>query len=133
MFERSVQPRPGQREQIGDGFAVAQASERLGRRTLDGRHVRFQRVEQLRQRRRITPDSRGMKCRLSHALVTIVQRESDPLACRGRLDARERPHGVAPGVRGTGVSRRSAEGAKADVLNTSSSAETAPLPSAASS
>ena len=34
VFERPVERRPGQREQIGDGSAVAEASERLGRRTL---------------------------------------------------------------------------------------------------
>ena len=81
-------------------LAVADASERLGRRALGRRHVGFQCVEQLRQRSRITPDRRGMKRRLPHALLTIVQRESDSLARRRRLDARERPHGVAPRVRG---------------------------------
>ena len=77
------------------------------------RHAGFQRVEQLRQRRRITPDSRRNEAppvaRSGHDRSSANRTASRAV---GRLDARERPHGVAP-------RRPRREGATADVLNTS--------------
>ena len=80
--------------------SVSDAAERFGGDALDGGLAGFQRLHELRQRRAITPQAGGMNRGPPHALVTIAERDANRLARLRALDARQRPHGVAPRLRG---------------------------------
>ena len=99
MFEDTVLRGGGRLEQGGNRTLIADPSERLGGHPLHFGRAGGQHRQELRQRRRVFPDTHRMERHLANPVVPVGQGQADGFAGRGSIDSSQRPERVSPRFR----------------------------------